>query len=250
MQTPYIGLTDIASSEQVKHLLQYLPLDYRLHVGVMCSYKQLRGLPTKWADIWPTPEQIDEIFIDDPRVFNVIHYADFEMAAPTTFEDLALAIKRGGPNVHGIQLDMIWPNPELVRLLHDQFPTIEIILQVSATAMDVADDWVRETGYYKDIVDYILLDNGMGRGYQFNPIVFARKIESVLGLGFDVSQIAVAGGLGPITYKNLQPIMDLYPRISCDAQSRLRPEQDSMKPLDIVYAQAYVQGIAELVDGF
>ena len=110
---PYIGVTDFVSYDQVLQAVACIPenMNRRLHVGVMMSYKTLHGIPTEtgWEKIWPRDEVLRTIFQPHPKVFNVLHYADYGQPYVTTSEDLILACKEAGPHLQGLQLDMIWP---------------------------------------------------------------------------------------------------------------------------------------------
>src|SRR5689334_5994763 len=110
---PYIGVTDFASHDQVLQAVACVPehVNRRLHVGVMMSYKTLNNIPTKtgWEYIWPDEKQMHEIFQPHPKVFNVLHYADYDQPYLTETADLIRGCHMAGPHLQGLQLDMIWP---------------------------------------------------------------------------------------------------------------------------------------------
>lgn len=245
--TPYIGITDIVSRQQVELLKQQIPngVNRRIHVGVMTSYKFVNGLPTKWADIWLKPYQQRSVFTDDNTVYNVLHYADYEQPALTQYGDIQTALWLAGPHVHAIQLDMIWPNPELLGWLRLN-STIEIILQVSSKAMSSYPNWQTYLTINQGLYDYILIDYGMGSGTTFDNSSLLHTIEIMLQY-VPESRLAIAGGLGPNTYAKLLPIFDRYPNISVDAQSQLRPSGNALDPLSVEYASAYVGGVCSLL---
>jgi phosphoribosylanthranilate isomerase len=243
---PYIGLTDIAKLSQITTLLKALPVESnrRLHVGIMTSYKHQRGLPTKWAGIWPTPTERAALFIDDPRVYNVVHYADYDELAPTTIGDLVAAIDDSGDNVDAIQLDMLWPSVNLVRQLKRQCPGIDIILQCSSKAMRADPDYINKLNEYQTFVDYVLIDHGMGLGIGMDVEAILKTLDA-LSPTYTDDRLAVAGGLGPATAHVLRDIFEKYPNISCDAQSKLRSSHNAMDPLQISYAKRYVQNVCK-----
>ena len=50
----------------------------------------------------------------------------------------------------------------------------------------------------------------------------------------------MAGGLGPDTLHTIQPLIDEFPDLSIDAQSRLRPSGNAMNPIDWGMAKSYL----------
>jgi hypothetical protein len=199
MNKPYIGVTDFTTYEQVLEVCQYIPEGRRLHVGAMISYKTLHGIPTStgWEKIWLKPPELKALFARDPKVFNVIHYADYD--DKTTLLDLTMVMQAAGSGVEAIQLDMKWPLPSLLSDLRAIAPHIKIIQQIGSTAIKESTDWERDLAAYEGLADYVLMDCGMGKGIPFSPdhmlflVGIARKY-------FDEDQIAVAGGLGPETW--------------------------------------------------
>lgn len=256
MNIPYIGVTDFTARNQVVNMAGLIPdsVNRRLHVGAMISYKTLNGIPTSmgWESIWLDERGLNELFVNDWSVFNVLHYADYgherSKRAPTTVEHLLTALNRAGPYVNGLQLDMVWPTPTMIAELRYARPGIEIIQQVSSVAKKEAGiGWIDKIEKYAGIVDYLLLDSGMGRGIPFNPATVLYDIEMALSCGFSQHQLAVAGGLGPDTYMGLQPILDRYPNISCDAQGKLRPSGSATDPLNFDYVRRYIAGVCSLL---
>lgn len=253
MIKPYIGVTDFTSRSQVERAKAAIPanVNRRLHVGAMTSYKVIRGIPTSkgWEYVWLNEQGLRELFANDPEVYNVIHYADYdhtqENRAPTTVLDLVTAWDRCGPYVDAIQLDMVWPRKEMLEEFRHCRPDAEIILQVGSKALDQAGRYALDIlDEYYGLAHYALLDAGMGTGTPFDPEAFLQLIDNT---DFPPFQLAVAGGLGPDTYSNLQPLLDEYPELSCDAQSRLRQSHNSLDPLDMGRVIAYIEGVCSLI---
>ncbi|MBM3260848.1 hypothetical protein FJY93_00320 [Candidatus Kaiserbacteria bacterium] len=245
---PYISVTDITSAEQVQQLLKVVKSDtahktrHLLGVGVMMSYKTLHGLPTKWANAFPPKEVIANIFLDDPFVCNVLHYADYDNV--TTIEDYREAISWGGKHLNAIQLDMVWPDINDIRQAFKRYTTIrhKIILQVGARAMEEAGndpDIVAEklVEYYQaNCLDAVLFDKSMGQGKGMDAellITYCKALRKRLS-DKCVGMIA-AGGLGPTTINLLNPFKreGLHTDISICAQVRLRPSRNALDPIDI-----------------
>lgn len=258
MNTPYIGVTDFVNRQQVVEAVKcLLPwTDRRIHVGAMVSYKTLNKIPTAtgWENIWLDEQGLNNLFVKGRDVFNVIHYADYpdkSNKVHTKFDDLKRAVLRCGPGVEGIQLDMVWPNAKLISELKDTFPDLQIILQVSSLAIEFAANHdlkfneALET-YNEAELDYILLDSGMGRGIAFDPASTVGMINQAL-FQFPEHKIAIAGGLGPTTYKNFSSIAKKFPKISCDAQGQLRPSGKATDPLDMKRVTDYISGVCSLL---
>ena len=248
MNKPYIGVTDFTDSDQVMQALDCIPLNInrRLHVGIMCSYKTLHGIPTSsgWEHIWPTHSQVRELFKDVPRVYNVIHYADYDDL--TSLMEIQMALDYAGEHVNAIQLDMKWPSPQLLEDIKRTNPTIDIIQQIGRTAMNQSSDWEKDLAQYDALADYVLLDYGMGRGTPFASEHMLELVETAL-MYFGEDQIAVAGGLGPNTYRNLAPVFDVYQDLSCDAQGQLRSSLDARFPLEMDRVCDYIRGVCSLI---
>jgi hypothetical protein len=259
MNIPYIGVTDFTSRDQVVSMTHCIPpwIDRLLHVGAMMSYKTLNNIPTAtgWENIWLNEAGLNALFVKEPNVFNVLHYADYPgdngESPKTDSSDLIKAIKICGPGVQGIQLDMIWPKQSLLSSVKDSFPGLSIILQVSSRAIEQALKHQLSVpdvleGYDLNTIDYVLLDYGMGKGVPFAPEAALNLVSQVLTV-MDQTKLAVAGGLGPDTYKNIASILAKYPNISCDAQGQLRDSGSAMDPLNMRRVEQYIKGICSLL---
>lgn len=258
MKKPYIGVTDFVTRAQVEQAKAAITTsERRLHVGAMTSFKVLNGIKTQtgWEHIWLNEHRLNKLFVKDRDVYNVIHYADYDhtptQPAPTEAADLIRAIDISGPNVDAIQLDMVWPQIELIdKLVHARGGT-GIILQVSDRAiveLAVTGKTLEQAiEPYLKYVQYYLLDSGMGRGTQFDVEVALSRIRRLIDIGVPQDRIAVAGGLGPDTFQAMKPLLDIYPHLSCDAQGRLRPSHNAADPLDMDLVTKYLTGVSSLI---
>lgn len=256
---PYIGMTDVPSAEWLRERLETFiaaggrMLDHQLHAGIMASYKTLHGLPTKWAAAWPKLEDAGKIFIDDERVLNTLHYADYpddeHPIARTTVRDIEELIRRCRWPIDAIQFDMVWPRPELLDAIKELNKAPRVILQVGDKALkelgyDIA-AFVRRIQSYNGCVDDVLLDMSGGTGTEMGAdfltpfIVALRKEHPHLG-------VSVAGGLGPDTLHLVAAIVSSFPGISIDAQSKLRRSGKSLDPIEADRADAYLRGAVEM----
>lgn len=244
----YIGICDFPNGEQAlktAKFFQKLCADHRLNsklmVGVMMSFKTLTSQPSKWAASWPKNEEVANIFIDHPAVFNTLHYADYD--CNTSVSHLVEAAKFGGPRLQAIQLDMIWPPDVIIKGLKRKFPNLQIVLQINTKALeavgndpDVLVEWLKK---YDSLLDYVLLDKSHGRGVGMDAqglLPFVRAISDRLLM----IEVGVAGGLGPSTMDLVLPIVYEFPNVSIDAQGKLRPSSSALDPIDWEMAHEYL----------
>lgn len=253
-KVPYIGVTDFTSYEQVLDAVACIPsnVNRRLHVGLMMSYKTFHGIPTEtgWEHIWLRHEKLRAVFGSHPNVFNVLHWADYGSPALTTAKDLISACYEAGQNLHGLQLDMIWPNIEVVKAFKEACPDLELILQISKKAIEIMESrggsLQKEIEVYIPYVDYFLIDWGMGKGTLLELAPLLDYLEQVAQV-VPQDKLSVAGGLGPYTYHILDPIFLLYPHISCDAQGQNRSSGTSTDPIEMKRVCRYIEGVSSLL---
>ena len=249
---PYIGVTDFTSRIQVLEAVACIPtwVNRRLHVGAMTSYKVVHGIPTEtgWENIWLNEKGQRDLFQPHPRVFNVLHYADYGRPYLTTSEDLIAACKKAGPYLQGLQLDMIWPHPRLLRDVKNAFPNLEIIVQVSKKAIDDFDTAVTYHFRYKlraylPYASYFLIDYSMGKGELMDiPFVlrYLREANEIIPF----ANLSVAGGLGPTTSDPYKMVIELSPSISCDAQGKMRSSGKATDPIEMPLVCGYIKSIS------
>lgn len=246
---PYVGITDFTSFKQVTKMLTVFrryksPGSQRvLHVGVMMSFKTLNNIETKWSKAFPPKNTIADIFRpNDDDVYYCLHYADYNH--DTKFTDLVRGLEYAGQFVHAIQLDMPWPDPEVVASgVHTSHKQIEVILQIGKRPIDECNsdpaEVVRRLGDYDGVIHRVLLDKSMGRGLGMDAtelIPFAQAIRD----RFPDLGLVVAGGLGPDSIGLVEPLVKVFPDISIDAQGRLRQSGSALDPIDWDMAGAYL----------
>lgn len=249
VMVPYIGICDFPSAEQALRSADHFDRlctspkmsARKLMVGVMMSYKTLRDLPTKWKSAWPNPKEIHKIFENHPRVLNTLHYADFD--GSTRASDLIVATSYGGENIHAIQLDMIWPSPEMIQVFKHFNPNLKVILQVNGRSLNEYDHNPVRVAFkikkYGSSIDGILLDKSHGKGLGMDALAMLPFIHEISNRCKSLT-LAVAGGLGPETIHLLQPIVKEFPQISIDAQGRLRQSGNSLDPINWGLAHKYL----------
>lgn len=247
---PYIGVTDVINRKQAERLLKvfkaHLPngSNYKFHVGVMTSYKVMNGLPTKFEKSFPKTGAVAGIFLPDDT-YNCVHYVDYHGHGRPSFEnDLAKVISLGGENLHAVQLDMVWPDPDLIsKVKASQTRNVEIILQVGEKAFveidDDPDELAERLDDYSGIVDRVLLDRSMGTGKVMDAewlLPFALAIRR----RFPKIGLVGAGGLGPDTLQAVEPLVDDISDLSIDAEVQLKKIKNTLEPLDIGFAEQYL----------
>jgi hypothetical protein len=248
MQKPYIGITDFMNASQIKSMCDVfiahggLGLQYRLMVGVMMSYKTLHEIPSRWNRIFPKKEDISEIFVPHPVLMNTLHYADY------TGTDIASSLEQatlyGNPFMNALQLDMIWPDPEIIREYKEKHPNIEIVLQTGRDALEIIqkdpERFVKKIDAYGDALDFILLDCSMGKGRGMNASFLARFVRA-LTEAKPMIGIAAAGGLGPDSIHLVEPLIREFPRLSIDAQGQMRSSGNTMDPIEWDRVEIYLE---------
>lgn len=251
---PYIGITDFTDESQVRAMLAVLRkasgnrLPRKLGVGVMMSRKTLNGLPSRFNDIFPAKEKIADIFVNDPLTYNVLHYADYE--GIDVLENLTEAAKWGGPNLHALQLDMIWPEPDVIKKFKELHSHIELIIQINPSAFKQVDfqtlGLVDRLKGYDYSLSGVLLDMSMGQGV---PMSWLSLLPHLAGLNALLPKMAlvVAGGLGPNSLDLVKPLVDCFvPDISIDAQGKLRPSGSYLEPIDWQMVERYLVRAMEI----
>ena len=233
--TAYIGVSGFMRSDEVRGALAVFPDCGRsLMVGVLVSAKTLSGQRNKYPNRYPLVEDIANIFTDDPRCLNLIHYASDERPTNAALEHL---LRIGGPHCHGFQFNGEWPHRAgLVGLLLRAGPGLRVVLQVR-------DFDIPNKPYYGGLVTDVLIDASGGRGLPLNVTAARDGVRRFLN--WDGLGCGVAGGLCAETVGALAPLMAECPGLSIDAEGRLRTEEDD---LDMAKVRAYLRASADAIE--
>ncbi len=255
MLDPYTGVTDLPA-HMVNDALGVFNEHKkpgsrrRLHVGPMMSYKTLYGLPSSWTGVFPKNKDITQIFFSD-ETYNCLHYADYDNHANLS-ESLKRALLYGGPNIHALQLDMIWPDPKpIAHAVHASRKRVEVILQVGRRALEEIDNdpnkMLSKLADYNGVIQRVLLDKSMGHG---QPMVEAelRPFVEILYERMPHLGVVIAGGLGPFSMDLVGNLPKDFPDLSGDAQSNLRPSGDAHDPISWSFVKAYLIESAKRFD--
>lgn len=243
----YIGVTGFMTRRGVEVALSFAPkhTELKLMVGVLASSKTLSGQTNRYPNRYPKVEDIIDIFTADERVLNLIHYSTDTLE--TLVEELEELVVLGGPNLHGFQLNIAWPDTKTLQRFRLKHPSLHLVLQIGGKAMRMVDDFEelrQRVGDYYDpqgfkTIDTVLIDPSGGKGIPFSPYQ-ARKylfnLQGFSGLG-----LGVAGGLGgPDTDHLLSGLKDFTKSVSVDAEGNLRTK-DSWDALDMDRVREYLQ---------
>ena len=248
---PYIGVTGFTSPLEVLQVLDAVPQGARrkLMAGVLMSSKTMKGIPNKWPHRYPKPERVADIFIDDPRVLNFIHFNTKE--PEQLFEQMIEATEIGGPNLHGFQLNLKWPwvHPNILWVYKQRNPGKILVLQAGETVLEFCEHIptrLEAAAWYYDngIVDYLLIDPSGGYGKPLDPkkgLEYLKSLNYVGGKGsrfLRQMEFGIAGGLSSDTLDYLlADIAKDFPNTSIDAEGKLRDANDD---LDIEKTKAYI----------
>ena len=231
---PYVGVTGFMSRAEVSEALAMIPegSTHRLMVGVLVSSKTFAGLPNKWPGRYPKKDVIADIFIDDPRALNLIHY-NTDNRDQLNHELVDITRFVGAERFDGFQINMRWPCATELRNYQRIFPDKLIVMQVGGGALED----VRRIGHLGGlfylcydhraccswIVDSILIDPSGGKGLPLNAEEGAEHLRDVRN-HYHMKEvgIGIAGGLGPETLHLVEPLLREFPDLSIDAEGRLR----------------------------
>jgi len=232
MQKPYIGITGFMSRSEVESILEIMPTHAKrlLMVGVLVSWKTIRGIANKYPNRYPVPHKIAEIFPNNDSALNLIHYNTDEKE--TLCEQLvALTDSWGGMNLHGYQLNIAWPDPRAIEKYRHVFPDKQIVLQIGKHAFQMIDHSPEQLSAkvkeYDGLIHYVLLDPSGGHGELLDVEKARQYLDALTETKMDIG-LGVAGGLSPMTLNHIVPLIQDFPNLSIDAEGRLRDTSDNL----------------------
>lgn len=244
MRPSYIGVTGITSKDQAECII---PSKHSaaIMIGVLVSSKTLRGETNKYPNRYPKPQELGKIFGYWQNTLNLIHFNTKE--PEKLLDDMCLAQDLAGPNCHGFQLNIVWPDRRVLGQYkrHAQFEHKIVVLQCGTEAMrefgNDAANIAKQVMKYEGLIDYVLIDPSGGVGKEFD-VEFASECFTYLR---DISSIGfgIAGGLEANNLDRLRPLLRKFPNFSIDAEGRLRNAEDH---LDIRKTQDYVTAAMNL----
>ena len=242
----YIGITGVKTFDESKRLAQLvrdlrLPLTHRLMVGGLASYKSLRLGYVSDPMQYVLPTELNRVLVQAPQVLNIVHYNSKIEGLRGQIADVLSVIHRA----EGIQLNIPWPDPIILRAVKAELETT-VILQVSTKASEQLDhDPVRiaaKLAEYEGLIDFALIDPSGGVGRGFEPKYAKDMLLTLVATELEI-RWGIAGGLGPGRLSVLEPLLEIYPELSWDAQARLR--KADRHSLDLGACEQYLrEGIA------
>ncbi len=232
------------SSDEVDELLtgfEGIALDAKVMVGVLISDTTLGGKQNKHPYSFPKRENIAAIFSSHNIVLNLLHYNTHDIT--NLASQLIEAMKWGGPNCQGFQLNIAWPNPDELVEFRKHYPNVVIVLQIGKPAFEELNGDIGRLAQklsieYKELIDYVLFDMSGGVGVPLDIDLCQSYVSHLINLNLhEWFGIGVAGGLCSDNVTNLASLFSIYPKLCIDAQGKLRDDQGR---LDLVEAYEYL----------
>ncbi len=215
-------------------------------VGVLMSDKTLNGIPNSYPNEFPLIHDVSSIFLSDQRVLNLIHYNTHQR--DELHGQLAQAKIFGGPNCHGFQLNIDWPNVSYLEKFRKRYPKLVIVQQLSAKVMadtPPAAMAQRLSGEYANLIDHVLLDGSGGFGKPLDLGLCESYLDAFMRIRLHRKLgIGIAGGLCADELARIAPLVRAYPRLNIDAQGKLRTADATA--LDISKCTDYLLAAAEM----
>ncbi len=241
---PYVGVTGFMNREEVNELLngfEGIGLDAKVMVGVLISDTTLGGKLNKHPHSFPKREDIATIFTDHNVALNLLHYNTHDTTDLAS--QLVEAMKWGGPNCQGFQLNIAWPDPGELVEFRKHYPDAVIVLQIGKQAFEELNGDIGRLAQklsieYKELIDYVLFDMSGGVGVDLDIELCQSYISHLTNLNLhEWFGIGVAGGLCSVNVLSLGRLFSIYPELCIDAQGKLRDDQGK---LDIIEAYEYL----------
>ena len=224
MVPAYVGIAGFTVPEQVRYIMEVLPRvpSRAFMVGVQVSHETLSEKPQlEFERRRPAVDVIGDIFPDDPRTLNYVHYNTGEHT--TLAEQLVQITDLLGDKLHGFQLNLRWPDPTALETYRARFPAKGFVLQVGYDALAEVGNSPHALGArlereYDGLVDYILLDSGKGYGHPFDPELFREYLRALKVRGLNIGP-GVAGGICAQTMDLVRPLIAEFPTLSFDSEA-------------------------------
>jgi hypothetical protein len=239
---PYVGVTGFTKEVQVVKLLSLIPENFsrKLMIGVLVDFNTLKGETRNGR--FAKKDDIKNIFdiSNDCDIYkkalNFVHYCDGYKR--DLLKSLLSVTEISGENLHGFQLNMRWPDTNVIKEYKNAFPDKKFVLQMEE------DDFLeyspermaRELTKYDSLCDYVILDMSMGKGTQLDRVIltrYAKEIRQATNMN-----IVFAGGLHSGNLDIIRLILKKFPDMSIDAEGRLMTYPKNV--LDVQEASSYL----------
>lgn len=227
---PFIGISGLAHADSQKLIAdladRHLSGTGRfVMLGVMANHTtQLRDQPSSQGPDWyPVGDAISSAATADTsdRLRPFVHLDDQLLRHGTD-----VILRRTDHYIRGVQINTLpWMSVDYtapIAALRSRRPDITIVLQAHEGILahhtpDQIAERIRSLP-----IDYLLLDTSRSRGIAFDPSYFSPYIDAMYQRQLPIG-VVLAGGLeGGNVKELLEPLLSVYPDLSCDAAGRLR----------------------------
>ena len=262
---PYIGITGVVCDDDVRTIAECAAIvrqrapSHRLMAGILVSAKTLRAAPTTNRR-YPSIRDAEGLLsrCAEAGAWPVVHYNT--RATGDDFAAELTVLRNLCPSMRGVQLNIVSPDPAVVRQFAETFSDVEVILQINRGALSAppvpADAMVYTRAYPG--VRHALLDLSGGNGAVVD-VKFAARVARAWPLFNTGARLGVAGGLGPecaLTLAEMHVAFgdERFCELSFDAESGLRvpvsdprPGEKCQDALDRDKALAYVNAVCDAI---
>lgn len=229
---PYIGVTGVISEQEVNDVIrEFNEAGYKMNfghvpmLGYLVSYKTLTGQETKNRRYPKVGDLHRLVGRACNKVLTMIHYNSREM--PSLVEQIEeIFYNLYNDNLcRALQLNIIWPDIEQVRLIKQKFPEMLIVFQASHKVLNEDNRTIiPRLKKYGGLIDYVLIDPSGGRSLEFS---LDESVNLYRRLKKNLPEIVVgfAGGFNPENiYNRLRRLVDEVHRgnFCIDAEGGLR----------------------------
>jgi hypothetical protein len=229
---PYVGITGAVTVDEVTSILDrfftngfslqssHLPM-----IGILASYKTQQGQPINNRR-YPQRGELPQLFASvKGRAFGTIHYNTQELKSLASQIGFLFDQVYWNGSCQGLQLNVIWPPEDQVRLIKSIYRDMKIIFQANQHVMNgmTPEDCACRIGNYGTTIDYLLIDPSGGRG-------LALDVEKAVDIYQAIQEknphlnIGFAGGFSPATMHRVATLAQMigHTTFSIDAEGGLR----------------------------
>lgn len=214
----YIGVTGLTTLDDVENMNNALEGHYGMYGVLMRARTFTEPLPIrKWAGKANVASLLEKMPEDSLKT---IHWC-----APEFYKkhiDWAIDLCEGLCNA--IQLNMIYPPADGVNSLKEDYPNMQIIFQIEDSMFEDPRIMKEKLEPYESLVDYVIIDQSMGRGIPIKPAVCRAVAEELEKL--DIG-IVFAGGLNAKRVREIGPLIREF-SASIDAEGQLMNSADCL----------------------
>lgn len=226
---PYVGITgfkdpaDLLKVSQAMETIPFAVFDYTVMLGITCSNKRVED-PHSEGKTSPSLLKLPELIKAMPEdCLPMIHY--FTDKPQNMLEELPKVFDSIYPACCGLQINQTWPDPGVLLQLHQKYPQMKIVVQLSPDALLEDDKSLLLEKASAYTADYILMDPSGGQGIDFNLKEFQDLFRG-LQEKLPQTRIGIAGGFSHENvlerYLQISEITDIS--FCVDAQGKLRTE--------------------------